>query len=320
MESLTKINSYFIYLVLGNSRFERLNIIKAICSKLQVDRIDTYKISEGKFGAAISQLNTQPLFSDYSTVLLEDIETLSSAEWDIISKIIDNPPKFSYLILSGLDIDKKQKDLYLKLKAKGVVTNFNEEKPWDKEKRVATGVVKLVKSLGKDITQDALNTLLKMAGFNSTLLENEVKKVGSFVGDRSKIELVDVQTICSKVIELDGWKIAEEIVWRGRNQIEGCFFEDVANVIALVGQIRYHFQMALQIKSMIDEELSKVEIVSFFHRLRPAKVEEYIEIAKTIPISFFKRGLQQLYTLEKSMKGSFMDAETVFNIFFAKLC
>jgi DNA polymerase-3 subunit delta len=57
---------------------------------------------------------------------------------------------------------------------------------------------KTIKSRGKEISEAALSELIECVGPHARQLDSEVEKLCLFVGVRAQIELVDVNTICTK--------------------------------------------------------------------------------------------------------------------------
>ncbi len=155
-------------------------------------------------------LNTLPFFGGGKVVWLRDCNFLgeertasAAAVTETLAEIADELKKFSWqnvrLLISAGKVDKR-KVFFKALDKIGKVEVFEawsmEDKDWaDRAEAAALGAFKQKQ---KDVSDPALAELVSRVGPNPRQLETEVEKLCLFVGDRKKIELADVTTICSR--------------------------------------------------------------------------------------------------------------------------
>jgi DNA polymerase-3 subunit delta len=154
-------------------------------------------------------LQTLPFFGSGKIVWLRDCNFLgedrtasSAAVTEALGELAEELKHFSWqnvrLLISAGKVDKR-KVFYKTLDKLGTVEIFEawsqDDRDWaDRAEMAARDAVSRRQ---KEISGAALGELVNRAGSNARQLENEVEKLCVFTGDRKKIELADVTTLCS---------------------------------------------------------------------------------------------------------------------------
>src|SRR5580698_313801 len=176
--------------------------------------IDASVGNSGEALAALGKLRealqTLPFFGTGKAVWLRDCNFLgeertasSQAVTEALAELASELKKFSWqnvrLIISAGKVDKR-KVFYKALEKTGTVESFSAWSQDDKDwaDRAEMAAQDALRKRQKEISDAALGELINRAGFNARQLENEVEKLCLFVGERKKIELADVVTICSR--------------------------------------------------------------------------------------------------------------------------
>ncbi len=154
-------------------------------------------------------LQTLPFFGGGKVVWLRDCNFLgedrtasSAAVTETLAELAEELKKFSWqnvrLLISAGKVDKR-KVFYKTLDKIGTTEVFTswsqDDKDWAERAQVAAR--EAVRKREKEISGAALGELVVRAGGNARQLENEVEKLCVFTGERKKIELTDVTTICA---------------------------------------------------------------------------------------------------------------------------
>ena len=155
-------------------------------------------------------LQTLPFFGGGKVVWLRDCNFLgedrtasSAAVTTTLAELAEELKKFSWsgvrLLISAGKVDKR-KVFYKTLDKIGEVESFSawsqDDKDWADRAEMAAGDA--LRKRQKDISEAALAELIDRAGLNARQLENEVEKLCVYTGDRKRIELADVTTICAR--------------------------------------------------------------------------------------------------------------------------
>jgi DNA polymerase-3 subunit delta len=155
-------------------------------------------------------LQTLPFFGGGKVIWLRDCNFLgeertagSQAVTSGLAELAEVLKTFSWqnirLLISAGKVDKR-KAFYKALEKIASVEHFSawsaDDKDWADRAELAARDA--LRKRNKDIAGDALGELVNRAGLNARQLENEVEKLCVFTGDRKKIELADVTTICAR--------------------------------------------------------------------------------------------------------------------------
>jgi DNA polymerase-3 subunit delta len=177
---------------------------------------ETIEASVGNGGEALTvlgklreALQTLPFFGNGKVVWLRDCNFLgedrtasSAAVTEALTELAEELKNFSWqtirLLISAGKVDKR-KVFYKTLDKIGTVENFSAWSPDDKDwaDRAEIAAQDALRKRQKDISDAAMGELINRAGANARQLENEIEKLCVFTGERKKIELADVTTICS---------------------------------------------------------------------------------------------------------------------------
>jgi len=154
-------------------------------------------------------LQTLPFFGGGKVVWLRDCNFLgedrtasSAAVTETLAELAEELKSFSFqnvrLLISAGKVDKR-KVFYKTLDKLGTTEVFTswsqDDKDWADRAQMAAR--EAVRKREKEISSAALGELVIRAGLNARQLENEIEKLCVFTGDRKKIELTDVTTICA---------------------------------------------------------------------------------------------------------------------------
>ena len=178
---------------------------------------ETIEASVGNSGDALAvlgrlreALQTLPFFGGGKAVWLRDCNFLgeertasSAAVTEALAELAEELKTFSWqnirLLISAGKVDKR-KVFFKTLDKTGTVEIFStwsqDDKDWADRAEAAAHAA--IQKRQKEITGEAMAELVNRAGLNARQLENEVEKLCVFTGDRKKIELPDVTTICSR--------------------------------------------------------------------------------------------------------------------------
>jgi DNA polymerase-3 subunit delta len=178
---------------------------------------ETIEASAGNSGEALTilsklreGLHTLPFFGGGKVVWLRDCNFLgeertasAAAVTEMLGNLAEELKTFSWqgvrLLISAGKVDKR-KVFYKTIDKLGAVEIFSawsvDEKDWaDKAEAAALGAFRQKQ---KEVGHEALAELINRVGPNPRQLETEVEKLCLFIGDRNRVELPDVNTICSR--------------------------------------------------------------------------------------------------------------------------
>ena len=155
-------------------------------------------------------LQTLPFFGSGKVVWLRDCNFLgdervatAQAVTETLNDLADELKSFAWqnvrLLISAGKVDKR-KTFFKMLDKTGLVESFSgwsaDDRDWAERAEVAARTA--VHERKKDISEEALSELVSCVGPNPRQLDNEIEKLCLFIGERKKIEVVDVSVICTR--------------------------------------------------------------------------------------------------------------------------
>lgn len=209
-------------------------------------------------------------------------------------------------------------ELYQKGKKEIVALDVSEEKPWDRERRLQEWLKDQARKVGKQLSSNVAAEILKNLGSDLAALDQELKKLITYVGAKTELTLNDVEAICGSKDLLTGWNLAETLVWKQPIAVQGKA-ADLGFLFPFLGQIRYHLQLGAQLAELIEQKVSMAELKHYFPAVRPQNLDKFIPIATQRGSLFFIQGILKLYDFELIAKSSSLDLTISFDLFQAKL-
>ena len=161
-------------------------------------------------GKLRESLQTLPFFGSGKVIWLRDCNFLgeeraasAAVVTETLAELADELKKFAWqnvrLLISAGKVDRR-KTFFKTLDKLGTVEIFAawsaDDKDWVERAEVAARTA--IRERKKEISEEALAEIISRVGPNARQLESEIEKICLFAGDRKKIELADVATICSR--------------------------------------------------------------------------------------------------------------------------
>jgi DNA polymerase-3 subunit delta len=284
-----------VYCVSVSDDYEREEVLDSVLRFLLVsDRIlERFSGNGLEIKAVADHLQSSSLFGGEPVALVDDAEKIAKADIAAVSALF--PQSFGYLILAA----KGKSPLSEGAEKEGVVLDLLAEKPWEKEKRIEQQLDAKVKGAGKLFGPGALRALLDRIDLDAGLLEREIDKLLCYIGDRPRIETVDVAAIASSSRSFFLWQTAEEWIWEGTGATDESVFH------AIVPALRAQLQLGLKISALLAENASREEWSKALPKVFPKTLEKRTGQAQRLGQSYFKRGLLALFDIElRSRTGS----------------
>lgn len=306
------------YMILSPCRFEGKKICDYLTHLLCREE-GKWSVSQGdmhelEVSDILEQLNTRPLLGGQPLLICRGVEKLNKSQWQQLASYIENPSPFGILILHSTG-GKLSSEFYHKLKKELVVLDLTDEKPWERRSRFERYLAEVAQRENCRLSPEASGFLLDHFGLELAGLEQELKKLICYVGERREIGIRDLQAVGSFRENTTMWQVGEAMVWGGGY---GPSPEGIEEGLALVGALRYQLQLGLQLVSMLESALKPNEIASHFPQIKGALLEKRIAEAKKRGGDYFHQGMFHLFDLELKLKNGEKDPSLLFDLFRAK--
>jgi len=301
-----------IFIVLSSFESERRKIISCLSAQYPSLTLAKYEAGTLSVSAFLEVMQSPDLFSPSLLLILDKVELLKKEESQLISQFLQqkksHPFVKSCLVLSGSSFKASLTSLPVKK------YDLTQEKPWERLSRLKQWLQEEAKASGKTLAPQVINFLLEEVSQDFGQLQLELAKLICYVGDASLIDLKEAKAIITSQHSLNGWQVAEALIWESKIGSKEPPFE-----ISLIGQMRYHLQLGLQIASLIELKFSSSEILMKIPSLKEKTLDKYLPVAQKKGASFFKQGLQALFECEIKCKNSGINTEILWTRFKACL-
>lgn len=304
------------YLIICSQDYERSLLLEKVADAFQIGKHSCFRPSS--LEEALELLTTKSLFAETSLVLLDQIDKLGKQDLEKLGNYMVNPSSFSYLVM-GASSSKSLEELYKKTKKELVLLDVSEEKPWDKEKRIAKWIMETFQKEQKKVSFSTASYLLKQYGTDVATLTQEMEKIFCFIADKTEVRLEEILPVLSETtLSLTGWQIAEKVIWN-ETLYEKLPASDASFFISLIGQIRYHLQLGMQIAAWQESKKDLKAIAEELPSVKPANLERFYHLAMSYKKNYFEKGLLELFEMEKACKTGSVDIVPLWDIFTTKL-
>jgi DNA polymerase III subunit delta len=302
------IGSFRIFLIILPSDQERVDLFQKVIQKMActVERFTSDLDCRQFFDALLSP----SLFGGETLCLLDECEALKKKEADSISEFLEKNLHFGMLLLGS----RGKTPLSKIVEKKGLLLDMSEEKPWEKEKRIAQHLSEIAKQEGKWLSSDASVLLIEKLGTDLPTLSQEIHKLICFVGDRKNIERTDIFRLSSTNISDTPWQMSEEIIWEGgETQFDHAIF------VPLIFSLRSQLQIGMKMASLMDAGIPFSDWSAYFPKMWPKMLEKRREQVLRKGSAYFKKGLDTLYQIETLSRSGPSDPKALYDFFRASM-
>jgi DNA polymerase III subunit delta len=304
-----------IYVVLSKDHFERKSAINILVEKLLKGskhtpfNLKTFDGGSSSIEDIIEDLCEMALFSGKRIILIEQADKLSKSATMELEAYYTRPNPSIHLIIIASAISHVT-NFYKKAEKAGVILEFEEVKPWEKEKLLGDWIQSIVVKEKKSIDPPACQYLLKQVGVDQTTLHNELQKLFCYIGDRSTITLNDVGAICCSVNIENAWQLGDAIFRRdpaSALRITQALLTDGIPFLVLIRQIRTQFQTKFQICSILANGGTSSDVAQQYAYMKGNILERNIQMAREYGMDRFKKGMLKIDETETKIKNSGVD-------------
>lgn len=320
-----------LYLLFGNEPFlinetKRLIVEHALNEEELDFNLSQFDLEEIPVEKALEEAETLPFMGEkrvvflHNPVFLTTEKSKSKVEHQIASleRYIQNPAPYSVIVLSAPyeKLDERKK-ITKELKRRAVVVetkklNEQELKSWVHDK---------VRAAGKKIDEEALRTLLELAGTNLMLLNSEVDKMLLYIGQDDIITKETVELLVSKSLEQNVFTLVELVIQR-RISESVSMLQDLLNqneepikiLSIMAGQLR----LLYQVKELANHGYGQQRIATLL-KVHPFRIKLALEKVKEFKTDELLYLMNQLADADYKMKTGGMDKALLLELLFLKL-
>lgn len=138
-------------------------------------------------------VETLPMMSEKRLVILRDVDDWKDAEWEALYPLFENPVDSAVFVMTASEMDRRKKP-FKKVTDKGILVEL--KRPYDNQ--MPEWISYLAFRLQLEIDRDAATMLLQYVGANLFEVQQELKKLKEYLGDRKKVTSQDISHVVSQ--------------------------------------------------------------------------------------------------------------------------
>lgn len=260
---------------------------------------------------------TLPVFASRRLVTVKDAHLLPAAEQEILLSYLEDPAPETCLLLVADKIDNRRK-FYQQFKKLGCMVEF---KPLS-ERDLPGHIRSFLNQRDYRISADALELFCSMVGGGLHEVHSELEKLLTYLGERTLIDVVDVQAVVSKGRSENIFELGNAV---GKGDVAGALSlvkrltEDGEAPLKILSLLVRHFRQLwkvreLQVQNLDPREIAKTAAVPYF------VVSALLSQGKRFSRNDFYRSFELFLETDLAMKSSGADAEALLENLLLKLC
>jgi len=320
-----------VYLMYGQESFlinetKQLLIQTALNPEEEDFNLSTYDLEEVSIELAIEDAETIPFFGDRKVVVLQNPffltseKTKSKVEHDVkrLEAYLNEPSPYTIIVFTGsyekLDerkkITKEMKKTAEILEAKKL--NEQELKNWMKQRASYNKV---------ELDNDALDSLLSIAGTNLFLLTSEVDKMALYVQDSKLITKEIVEELAAKSLEQNIFALVEKIINKRIDEALRIYYDLLKQneePLKMLAIITNQFRLIYQVKALSKTGYGQQQIASVL-KVHPFRVKLAAGQANRFTDEELTRCISMFAEADYQMKTSGMNKTMIIEMILFKL-
>ncbi|MBS3995005.1 MAG: DNA polymerase III subunit delta [Alkaliphilus sp.] len=309
LEELKRDQLGHLYLFHGIEKFHIEYTLQKIKEKIVSEGLENlnFQVIEGKDANLDTLKNaceTTPFLRGKRMVIIKDLENLYSKksntkedEENKLIKYIENLPEYTHLFFSSMEPIDSRKKIVKAIAKNGKIVEF----PKLSSKDLSRWIQKTFLKYKKEISEKQVHVLMETIGYldknsvkNLQDVENEIKKICNYIGDRTNITNQDIEIMTPKNLDNNIFSLVEAIGLKNGGKAF-TFLNDILldgeSEIRVLHMISRQFRFLYQVKLLEKQGYTSTAIAS--------KINVQAYVAK----KFLSQAMNfDVFTLENAMK------------------
>ncbi|MGE3974968.1 MAG: DNA polymerase III subunit delta [Bdellovibrionales bacterium] len=273
----------------------------------QVD--DTMKIRDA--------VETLPMMAAKRVVVVKEGQHLKAKDYELLLPLLESPVDSTVFIFVASHIDQRLK-FFKKFSEVGTLCKF--QKPF--EDQIPLWIKKMATRYEKNLSGEAIEQVFQLVGSNLIDIDNELRKLSQYVGDRKDINVGDVKEVVSPLRTDTVFQLANAIGVNDRGHALTClanlleFGESPLGILALVSR---HVRILTTIKDGFREGLTQAQLSSRVG-VPPFFMKQYVEQSKSWSEPKIRQTYVALMHTDRALKSSPITPHIWLENFIIKTC
>lgn len=311
-----------VYLFYGVETYfiqQEINKIR-ISEGIEDVNVSKYEYNSDNIKNIIEDASTMSLFQDKKLIVVSNAYIFtnqtkkkeSNIESDLLLTYLDNINPNTYLIFTNDKINNTKK-VTKSIKKNGIIKEFN----------VSTSLNNLVKEELKEYKIDTttINFFLDRVGNNVLLIKQELEKLKNYKLEEKEINKQDVEDLVEVVIELDIFKLIDDIVRRKKSDAMTRYLEMIKHgeePLKIVIMLANQFRLMYQTRIMINQGYKEQDIAKELN-VHPYPVKLALQKSRDYDTDRLLNILAKLADIDIDIKQGKIDKKLALELFILEL-
>ena len=257
-----------------------------------------------QFEQVLSEAETMPMLSPQKVLLIRSIDCLKDSDLEGLKSIVSNLPSWLYLVLVGpLHANSS---LVKKVDAVGLVYQPQEEKSWEKERRLTEWLVRAAADEGVRFQEAHALMLVRQTGGESRLLKQELDKLIAFAGETAEITEQALRALSVRMPQETIWQLGDALLAGNKAQalaLGRLLYDEGHSLFALIATLRHVISQGLDILSAYQRGGAHA-VSEAIPYLKGNWLDKKIEAVRQYGAARLKRAITLLFESEVAAKNS----------------
>lgn len=324
-----------LYLFWGEETFLRdevlnkfkYDLIPAEVRDFNMDLVDGRSIL---LDEVVNLASTLPFMSDRRVIIVENADFFGpikrggkekkdrlKGQEEKLLEYLKQPVETTSLIFVSDGVDRKKK-VFKALQENGFAVEFAPLKNIE----LNSWVENRARLMGKNIEDEAVAELVTAIGSNLRMLDSELQKLTSFIGDRMVINREDVLELVSKTTDLTIFELTDSVGARDYEKAIKIMRELVIYgepPIRLLFMVAKHFRTLLQVKALKQAGFADKQVASQL-QIHPYVAQKCVRQAKNFSRTELESALERILETDLALKTSSKEPLLALELLFIQLC
>lgn len=290
-----------------------------------------FSIGEHDVKEIVRTAMTVPMFARYRVIVINEVNSASDEEMDILINYFKNPSPSTCMILNGKELGKWRL-------RKNEIQNFVSLKGYErlKGRALISWIIKMMREKGKTISEEIAQYIVEMVGDNLQEIENTLEKISISSGNKKRIDPSDVEAVISSFKRGTIFDLMDAI---GRKDLDRAFkilqnalesksisfkkeeglkrFDEPAHII--LGMIARHFWNLYEMKK-ISQNIKDIESLGDDLERPSWALKKLLEQEKNFSESTLLDGILNCYRTDLAIKRGRIEKEILMEKLLIDLC
>jgi DNA polymerase-3 subunit delta len=292
---------YFFY---GGEELLKEEAVQSLIQRLVPPELRDFNLDilygdETDAAQVIDRVSALPMMAERRVVVVRMVNQLATADKKQLLEHLSTPFPHTCLILTAPEVDDR-KGFYRSLEGVACHVNFHSLT----EQETSTWVRQRALEYGRSMAPEAVQVLCDSIGEGLIALDNEIKKLVLYVGDRETVEPEDVGAVVGELRARTVFELCDAIGSRDLRKamnLLSCLLEASTPPGHMIVAIRRHLCRLARVRGLSQRGRSGEQIVKGLHVSRK-HAEGYIRQATNFDEKNLESMFTQLYETELSLK------------------